>query len=134
MKPEESKEKYLKFQMMQQQMMQLQKQLEELTHQKNELNLTIKSIKDFSNTEGERKLLTPLASGIFMKSKINTFDEVLVNVGNGIIVKKSPKEAIKLVEKHLGDIEKVIEQINQSLIQFDQEFVNLQKELEVQNV
>ena len=124
----------MKFQMMQQQMIQLQKQLEELTQQKQELNLTISAIKDFSETKGEKKLLTPLASGIFMKSKIDIFDEVLVNVGNGIIVKKNPIQAIKLVEKHLIDIDQIIEQISQSLMQYDQEFVNLQKELEVQNV
>ncbi|MBW3019754.1 prefoldin subunit alpha [Candidatus Woesearchaeota archaeon] len=130
----DSREKYIKYQMMNQQMMQLQRQLEELTAQKEELNFIISSLKEFQSSKGEKELLAPISPGIFVKAKVEEYDSFLVHVGNGVVVNKSTDEAIKLVEKQIVEFEKFIEELNNKLLFFDKEFVKLSEELKSQNV
>ncbi|MBW2997993.1 prefoldin subunit alpha [Candidatus Woesearchaeota archaeon] len=130
----ESREKYIKFQMMNQQMMQMQKQLEEINMQKQELNFVITSLREFQSSKGEKELLAPISPGIFVKAKVDDYDNFLVHVGNGVVVKKTCEEAIELIEKQLKEFDNFINELTEKISMFDQEFLKLNEELKQENV
>lgn len=116
---EETQKKYMEMQTIQQEVMQLHKQVESLQQQKAELVNTVSSIDELSKVKGEKELLTPVSQGIFIKSKIKEVKELLVNVGSGVIVKKDVNGAKKLVEQQIQEIDTLsdefVERINANL-------------------
>ena len=72
--PEEKEKKmqetYMEFQMIDQNIKQLQKQLEMLTNQMMEVNSTINGLDEFNKINGEKQIFVPLSSGIFAKATI----------------------------------------------------------------
>jgi len=106
---EEIQKKYMQMQMMQQQIQQMHKQLEQLQEQKASLRASIMSIEELQNSKEEREILTPVSQGVFVKSKVNAVKEVLVNVGEGIVVTKKTEDAIKLVQDQVDEIDKMSE-------------------------
>lgn len=84
----------------------LYKELENLEEHQQELKQTIKAIDELK--EGE--ILTPLATGIFMKAKIES-TEFIINVGSNVAVKKSAQDAKSLLYVQLEELDKIGHQI-----------------------
>jgi len=89
----------------------LEQQIMMVDQQLQELKLLQKDLDEFSK-EGKKEALMPLSRNIFVKGSISDSENVFVNVGAGVIVKKNIKEAKELCERD----EKKISQIKEKLI------------------
>jgi len=89
---------------LEQQMMLIDQQLQELKFLQQDL--------DIFSKEGKKETLMPLSRNIFVKGDISDSESVLVNVGAGVIVKKSIKEAKELCEND----EKKVSQLKEKLL------------------
>ena len=78
------------------------------------------TIAELENLEGEMDTMLPIGSGSFLHAKLNKIDNVVVNVGAGISVEKSVEGAKETLNKRKGELEKVLEQMTQSLTQISQ--------------
>jgi len=92
----------------QQHLQQLQMQIEELQT----LEEAIKGVKD--NKVGD-EVLAPLGSGIFVKTKLENADNVIMAVGNGAVVEKPIDEALNIVSEQVKEMTTISEQVTQQV-------------------
>ena len=96
---EELQQKYMQFQLLQQQLEQVNQHMEQLTQQAAEIERSIQAIKEISKTEVDNEILAPITNGIFIKAKLLDNEKLIVNVGADITVEKTISEVIKLLEE-----------------------------------
>jgi prefoldin alpha subunit len=123
-------EKYMQFQMLQQQMEQINQHLE-LLHQRNaELDISINAVKDLSEVPVGNEILAPIADGILFKAKLEDNQKLIVNVGSGTTVEKTIPEVVKLLEEQKEDLNNRIFEIQDMAQQFDQQAMQIFREVE----
>ena len=110
-KEKKAQEMYMEFQMFDQHIKQLQKQLEMVTNQLIELTTTTNSLEEFKKINTGREIFVPLSSGIFAKASVKDTTELLVNVGANIVVKKDIASTKKLIQNQMEELNKIQKQM-----------------------
>ena len=77
-----------------------------------EANSAIHSIKGI-NTQSESDSLVPLGLGTFMKSKVNSNEKIIINIGSGVAVEKNHNDAVNYLESRLKELEIALQDTNQ---------------------
>ena len=77
-----------------------------------EANSAIHSIKGI-RTKSESDNLVPLGLGAFMKTKVNSDEKIIMNVGSGIAIEKTHDDAINYLESRLKELEIALQDTNQ---------------------
>jgi prefoldin alpha subunit len=101
------------------QMQMLENHFGELTQKENsiiniirEANSAIHSIKGI-NTQSESDSLVRLGLGTFMKSKVNSNEKIIINIGSGVAVEKNHNDAVNYLESRLKELEIALQDTNQ---------------------
>ena len=131
--PEKEKnvqELYMEFQMLEQQIKQLQKQLEALTGQLIELSVTSNSLDDFNKIKSEKEVFVPLSSGIFAKASIKDTSGLLVNVGANVVVRKDVSSTKKLIQTQIDELKKIQNQMLNDLEKMTNRAAQLEMQLQ----
>ena len=110
-KEKKVQEMYMEFQVLEQHIRQLQKQLEAVTQQLIELTITSSSLDEFNKIKQGKEIFVPLSSGIFAKAGIKDTSGLLVNVGANVVVQKDVASTKKLIQKQMEEIKKIQEQM-----------------------
>lgn len=112
-KREELQKKVLQFQFMENNLKTLQERAQLVTQRMEEIQRTMIALEDLDKTK-PNKALIPIGSGNFVQGSIENTEEVLVNVGSGIIVTKKKQESKKMLEEQIKEFEKILQQISTS--------------------
>jgi len=129
---QELQQKYMQFQVLQQQMTQLQQYLQSIETDMQKVAIMKQGLSDLEKTKKGTKILASLNPGMFTHATLENNDEIIINVGANIAVKKSLKEAKDIVnnqEKQLGEIHG---NYAKDLDNITKQFLDIQKE--IQNV
>jgi prefoldin alpha subunit len=109
-KQEQLQQKFLQFQMFQQQIEQINQHLEMLTQQSAELEISINAVKEIGQTKVDQEILAPIAGGIFLQAQLKDNQKLIVNVGSGITVEKTNLQVIELLQQQQAELmQKIIE-------------------------
>ena len=108
-------QKYLELQIIDQSMKQIHKQLQMIEAQMAEIALTKEAINDLSTVQEGSEIISPISSGIFLKSSLLDSKKLLVNVGSGTVVEKTIPETIKIIEDQEVEIRKTYDVLAQEL-------------------
>lgn len=134
-KQKELKEKYMEFQLMNEQFKKLQEQLQMVMQQGIELNNTIGNLDDFKKIGKGNDLFVPVTGGVFAKAKLVDGENVLVNVGAGVALKKTTEDVKKLLSDQLEQMNAVqqdmlfnLQKVGERVQQLDSELQELAKE------
>jgi prefoldin alpha subunit len=103
-KEEKMQKLYLEFQVLDQQIKQLEKQSIALNNQLMELMMTNQSLDDMKNTKEGTEILTPLSSGIYAKAELKDNKSFIVNVGANTALVKDVNSTKKLIETQIDEI------------------------------
>jgi prefoldin alpha subunit len=103
-KEEDIQQKYMQFQMLQQQMEEINQHLEMLNQNNAELEISINAIRELGKTEPGNEVLAPIANGIFIKTKLEDNQKLIVNVGSDSTVEKTPEQVIRMLEEQVTQI------------------------------
>ena len=76
-----------------------------------EANSAIHSIKGI-RTQSESDNLIPLGLGAFMKTKANSDEKIIMNIGSGIAIEKTHDEAINYLESRIKELEIALQDTN----------------------
>ena len=76
-----------------------------------EANSAIHSIKGI-RTKSESDNLVPLGLGAFMKTKVNSDEKIIMNIGSGIAIEKTHDDAINYLESRLKELEIALQDTN----------------------
>lgn len=101
---EEKQTKYLQLQMLDQQIRQIQQYMQTFEQQLVEIRSVIDSLNELSKLKKGDVMLAPIASGIFVKAKLEENNEVRVNVGTNTVVTKTTEGAIKMLQEQEAEI------------------------------
>jgi len=123
-------EKFMEFQILQQQIAHVQKQIQQLSSQKDEIGNVQQSLSELSGTKVDSEILSPLCSGIFAKARLLDNKELLVNVGNNVVVKKKVPEVKGMLAKQEAEIRKMEEHLAEYLQKLAENGNKIEKELD----
>ncbi len=130
MNEEKARQKFMEMQMLSEQLKQIHAQLEVIETKKEELAQSIDNIGSIKSMKQGSNLLTPLADGIFLKATLANTQNVLVNVGAGVVVEKTLEEAQRLLAEKQNELAQYETDLNSELQKLQQYGKNLEKELE----
>ena len=90
----------------------------QLTQQENsiisiirEANSAIHSINE-TKEKTESENLVPIGMGVYIKSKIQSKDKVIINIGSGEAIEKDHNSATKWLESRLKELEIALQNVN----------------------
>ena len=113
---EQMKQKYAEFRMAMAQIKQVQEQLQAVEEKKQELEAAKAGMSQLKGASKGTKMLAPITDGIFIKATLENTDEVLVNVGSDICVKKTVEESGKILNEKQRELinyqELMLEELN----------------------
>ena len=135
---EELKQKYVELQLIGEQIKQLQQQAQMLEEQSVELNMTLQGLEDLEKTKKDKEILVPISTGIFAKANLKAGQDLIVNVGGNILVKKDIKTAKEMTQDRINTVEKYqtntlenLQQLAARAQQLDEELTKLAEGLKL---
>jgi len=115
--------------MLQRQSEETEQQLRFVDEQIAELEKFKEGLKSFRESK-EKEILANLGKGVYVKSEIKDREKLFVEVGAGVIVKKTPIEAMKVVEEQIARFENARVQIASQLESYNEELRSMIGEIE----
>ncbi|MFH0978368.1 MAG: prefoldin subunit alpha [Candidatus Woesearchaeota archaeon] len=128
-KQEELQQKYMEFQMLDQQMKQTQKQLQALEDQVVEIIYTQQGLEELKKVKEGTEILVPVSSGIFAKAKIQKPGELIVNVGAGTAVSKTVDSTQEMLSKQLIEVQRMHQAIIEVVQKIESQMQGLEREI-----
>ncbi|MBU3913498.1 MAG: prefoldin subunit alpha [Nanoarchaeota archaeon] len=123
----------LKLQMLEQRAEERRQQIGETDRQIEEMMQLRMSLERLESSRG-KEILSALGRGVFLNTKVND-DKVFVNVGRKVLVRKTFKEAIEILDNQLEGLEAMkselmngVEEINLKLYELLEEAQKAEKE------
>ena len=116
-------EKYIEFQMLQQQAEQLGKYMEELDLKLKEFTQTKENLQNLGETQVNTETLVSLAPGIFGKAEIKENKKFIINVGANIMVEKTVPQITEMIDRQITEI-------SQAQMKMDQDMQAIHKKID----
>jgi len=126
--PKEFKQKYMELQMLQHQLQQVQQQIRALDSQSMEMDSVLVALDELSKSEPCESFVT-LTPGLFVRAKITDTQNVLLNVGAGVVVEKSVDDAKVVISEQCDELKKLQEELTEQLQKMVASSKKLQEEL-----
>lgn len=121
-----NQDKYQQMQVLDYQIKQLQKVMENIDAQLLEMSNTKEALTEFEKLHTNAEILFPVANGIFAKGKISDSKLLSINIGSNVVVEKSVAETIKMMDTQARDIENYKKEV---LVQL-QKFIDTMNDLQ----
>ena len=123
---EKQKEILFRLSLSEQKIQQLQQQLQAIEEGKLDLNSILFGLDDIENSiqNNQKEILANIGRGVFVKAKLISSD-IIVDVGNKILVKKSSFETKKLIEEQLEKIEEMRKILENQILESENEINDL---------
>ncbi|MBS3119587.1 prefoldin subunit alpha [Candidatus Woesearchaeota archaeon] len=102
---QEIQEKYIELQFIAQQMQAVQQQVSAMEEQSQEINSVIASLASLLNAKKGSKTLVPVSEGLFVQGTIENTEELMVNVGSNVVVRKSIPDTQSLLNERVRELE-----------------------------
>ena len=123
-------EKYMEFQMLQQQIEQLSKYMEELDGKLQEFTITKNNIGNMDKLLPNAESLASLAPGIFAHAELKENKKFVINVGANVLVEKTIPQITEMLDKQIKEISQAQVQLDQNLLEMNQKMNDLVQELQ----
>lgn len=118
---------YLQLQLAGQQIRQLEEQVSVINSKIEEMKVLKESVKELASSK-KAKTLFDVGSGVYAEGALANPDEVIINVGAGVFVKKTAEKAIEAIEKQIEMMNQYLENSNANLQFLNQQAMALQEE------
>jgi prefoldin alpha subunit len=124
---EMDQDKYQQMQVLDYQIKQLQKVMENIDAQLLEMSNTKEALIEFEKLNNNAEILFPVANGIFAKGKISDTKLLRINIGSNVVVEKSVADSIKMIDTQAKDVENYKKEVLAQLQKFIDTMNNLQE-------
>jgi prefoldin alpha subunit len=116
MSKEKLQEKYILYQLLQQNLESLREQLELVERQFIEVKTTEQVLDDLKNRKGPDDVLVPLGSGYYGNGKVMDLETVLVNLGANVMISKKLKSANIFLREREKELERISKDIQEQMV------------------
>ena len=128
-KEEKLQKLYLEFQMLEQQIKQLEKQSNSLNNHLVELMSTSQSLEELKKVGEKSERLIPISTGIYAEAELKGKDSFIVNVGANIAINKDLESTKKIISDQVKEIGQVHENVSQELQNHIQKAASMEQEI-----
>ena len=128
-KEEKLQKMYLEFQMLEQQIKQLEKQSNALKNHLRELVSTSHSLEEIKKIEEKAEILVPISTGIYAKAELKDKSIFIVNVGANIAAAKDIESTKKIIAAQIKEISEVHENVAQELQRHVEKAASIEEEI-----
>ncbi len=111
-------------------MSELQSRIATLQAVLGEYDGAISLLEELQKQKSEVKMLVPIGGGNFLQAEIKEVEAVQVSLGAGIVMKQPIQEGYELIKKRREQISRIIEQYQNTLIQYAQRAEELRRLVE----
>lgn len=127
---DEMQEKFMEFQMLQKHIEHIQEQVTVLQQQLLELDISAKAIEEIGTAKEGNEILAPVANGIFVKTRVENVEQMVVNVGSNVMVERTPTEVVGLLKEQQEKIRTKVGEANELLQELQDHAMKIFKEVE----
>lgn len=106
---------YMEMQAYERQLQLANQQLGVLDGQVEEINVISQSVGEMGEVKAGTEVFIPVANGIFIKANVAKTQEMLVNVGGGVVVPKSVAEVRGLLNEQVGRVREARENVTKAI-------------------
>ena len=106
----EEQEKFMQLQMLDRQYSQTAEQLQMIEQEVVELDEFVKSLNHIEDSK-ETGMLAPLGRGVYVSAERELNEKLFVEVGAGVVVRKTIKEAVSVVSEQLEQLKAAYHQL-----------------------
>jgi prefoldin alpha subunit len=131
MTKEKLQEKYVLFQLFQQNLETLRQQLEMIERRLLEVRTTSQAMKEIGKAKGNEDILIPFGSGCYGNGKITDKANVLVDLGAGVMIKKGLEEAQLFLKKKEEELEKASKEVQEEMNKVASKINELGSEIQI---
>lgn len=124
---EEKQKMYIEAQLVHQNLKQHSEQMQKVEEKLGELAILLEALDGIKENTG--KLLPTLGGGVFLNAEIKETENVYVNVGANIIVKKKTMDVKKMLSQQLEELEQYKMQIATQYEQLQHHMQHIQEKL-----
>ncbi len=124
-----AEEHYIQLQQIDEQIKMIENEVRVLEQRSLEMLKLRDSLKDMHDIQ-KAKAFSSLGMGIYAESEVKDTKSFLVNVGAGVVLKKSSKETEDLIDKKLKEIENLNSELTQNIQMLGVNASAIQKELQ----
>ncbi len=125
----ELQQKYLEFQLLTQQITEVQNHLNILRTQEKELYDLSLNLSEISKIKDKIDSYSQIGAGVYLKTKLEDTKKILVNVGSDIVVEKKVEDVEKIIKEQLKQLNETINEIEIKLTFAIEKTRNLQEEI-----
>ncbi len=122
-------EQMMEYRVLAEQIQQVQQHLSALEQHVQQLQSVQHALTQLSTMSTPRETFIPVGAGIFFNGSIHNTQEVLLNVGSNICVKKSVPDALQTIDKQLMEVQGVMDHFEQEMQKGMQRVEELKQEL-----
>jgi prefoldin alpha subunit len=126
----ELEEKYMEFQVLEQQLKNLQGNLQNIESQIIEIKSMQQAVSGLESIKPGSDILVPVANGMFARGTLKDSGSILVNVGGNIVVDKTLQEAIQLLGRQAEEISGIRQQFLAELSKVESKMHSIEAQLQ----
>ncbi len=112
---QEVQQKYILLQMIENQMRQIEQDIREISNRNQDLSLLKNHLDTLKESQANVKLKAPIGAGIYVDAELKNSKDVFINIGAGVIVKKTIPEAKSIIDKQIGEMERALDQLSKNI-------------------
>lgn len=128
-KKEDIQKKIVEFQVLEANLKILQDRTEKLNEKLEEFQSTKMAIEELKETKPNEALI-PLGSGIFVTGNVEKSENLIVDIGSGIVLKRTRSETTEILENKLKEAEKDIKNITEQSMSIILRLEKIREEVE----
>ena len=112
---DEMQQKYLELNLLDSQMKQFQEQIRAVEEQLMQLAVSMQAVSEIEKIEGKSEVLIPITDGVFAKGAISDAKSLIVSIGAGTCVTKTPEETRKMLQEKMEELREYSRQLSLQL-------------------
>jgi prefoldin alpha subunit len=124
-------EKVMEFNMLENQLRQIEQQIILIDQQINRQKDTINNLNEFKKIQKGTESFLPLSDDILVKATITDNKNLLVNVGGKTLLSKNAEEIKKIIQKQISKLENLRNELGSEIDLVLQELLRIEQEMKV---
>ena len=125
---QEMQQKHSEVQLMNEQINQMQQRINMINQQVLQLKDIVSNLEEFKKAKKDSKLMFSVGPGVYAEGELKE-DNLIVNVGSNILVKKSVPDTIEIIKEQVKELENVLEQDEKNYNMLCMKLQNTQSEI-----
>lgn len=126
----ELQRKYLQLQLYKHQLNTLVEQRNSIEFRVEELKMTIHALEGLEKIKKGDEIWSSVGSSAFVISDIKDTDNVLINIGAGVVIKNTRKRSAEILQSRLNELEEVNMSLMAEIIKYSEEISRLEPEVQ----